>query len=154
MILQMRRSFYGHEDASLTGRLMDELPGIFVWALEGKRRLAERGRFIQPKSAEELVRHTLEINNPVGVFMEDCCEIGPDKQVSVDDLFVAWRSWCHSENRSAGTKATFGKSLVAAQPSVHRTKPRREGRQVPTYSGIGLNAIYASIVDDEAFESL
>ena len=36
------QSFLGREDTYLEQRLMTELPGIFNWALEGLRRLADR----------------------------------------------------------------------------------------------------------------
>ena len=45
MVLRTHKSFVGHEDIRLTNRLLEELPGILNWALEGWKRLHERGRF-------------------------------------------------------------------------------------------------------------
>src|SRR5690606_6286310 len=53
LILPLRNSFLGREDTGLTSRLLEELPGILLWAIEGLRRLYERGHFLQPASGEE-----------------------------------------------------------------------------------------------------
>ena len=51
IILTLTQGFYGHEDHGLLKRLLPELPGIFAWALAGRRRLAKRDRFEMPKSS-------------------------------------------------------------------------------------------------------
>jgi putative DNA primase/helicase len=55
MIVPLIKSFYGKEDRGLTNKLAAELPGILNWAIEGYRRLSERGFFVQPESAREAV---------------------------------------------------------------------------------------------------
>jgi putative DNA primase/helicase len=50
ILLRLVRSFYGSEDPGLTERLLAERPGILLWAIEGWRRLRERGHFLQPES--------------------------------------------------------------------------------------------------------
>ena len=41
------------EDLSLTRKLLEEAPGILVWAIAGRDRLAARGYFVQPTSARQ-----------------------------------------------------------------------------------------------------
>jgi putative DNA primase/helicase len=55
IVLAMRQSFYGGEDLELSNRLLPELPGILNWAIVGRLRLKERGRFIMPASSAEMV---------------------------------------------------------------------------------------------------
>jgi putative DNA primase/helicase len=55
LLLHSPRSWYGKEDLGLTNRLLGELPGILLWAVEGWRRLYERGYFRQPDSGRELL---------------------------------------------------------------------------------------------------
>jgi putative DNA primase/helicase len=55
IILRFTRSFYDQEDTGLFDRLRRELPGILLWAVAGWQRLRLRGRFIQPRSARDLV---------------------------------------------------------------------------------------------------
>ena len=45
VILRLIESFYGREHG-LTKRLLNELPGILNWAIEGWKRLHERGHFV------------------------------------------------------------------------------------------------------------
>ena len=44
VILRQTRSWYGQEDTRLTARLMGELPGVLLWALEGWKRLQARAQ--------------------------------------------------------------------------------------------------------------
>ena len=45
LTLRTTRSYYGKEDKSLTAKLLEELPGILNWAIEGWKRLQARGHF-------------------------------------------------------------------------------------------------------------
>lgn len=45
IVLRTEQSFYGKEDIHLTNKLIEELPGILNWAIEGLKRLWKRGRF-------------------------------------------------------------------------------------------------------------
>jgi hypothetical protein len=47
-VLQFTRSFYGHEDRSLVGRLLAELPGIFCGRSTGGTALRRQGCFSRP----------------------------------------------------------------------------------------------------------
>jgi putative DNA primase/helicase len=138
----LTESFYGREDHGLTDRLMAELPGILNWAIEGWQRLRERGFFIQPASAIEVVEEMEALGSPIGAFLEDCCEIGPGKSVSVSELFFAWENWCMEQRRDRpGTKQNFGRELRAALPGIKRVRPRDgSGEREPIYEGICLKA--------------
>ena len=39
IVLRLTESFFGRENTALTGQLLPELPGIFLWSIEGWRRL-------------------------------------------------------------------------------------------------------------------
>ena len=52
LILHTRTSHVGREDVRLTDRLLNELPGILNWSIEGWKRLQERGHFEEPLSGE------------------------------------------------------------------------------------------------------
>lgn len=45
IVLRTERSFFNREDIQLTNRLLEELPGILNWAIEGLERLWNRGHF-------------------------------------------------------------------------------------------------------------
>jgi putative DNA primase/helicase len=136
VILRLTQSFYGKEDTALTDRLLNELPGILNWAIEGWRRLRERGRFLMPTSVRDVVQEVEDLSSPVSAFVRDACIVGAGHRVSVDSLYDAWRRWCEDEGRQAvTTKQTFGRDLAAAIAGISR---RRGTAQRPFYEGIAL----------------
>jgi putative DNA primase/helicase len=107
------------------------------WSLEGLDRLNERGHFVQPASGADALQQLEDLSSPVGAFVRDRCERGPELQVDVDDLWQAWRSWSDGAGVHHGTKAAFGKDLHAAIPEVKRIRPRLPDRTY-VYAGIRL----------------
>src|SRR5690606_40106778 len=53
IVLTMRHSFLGRENIRLTRELLEELPGILNWALDGLARLEQQGGFTEPASRSE-----------------------------------------------------------------------------------------------------
>jgi len=134
--LRLTESFYGKEDTGLTDRLLGELPGILNWAIEGWRRLHQRGHFLIPASVRDMVQEIEDLSSPVSAFVRDECVVGPGHRVVVDVLYDAWRRWCEQEGRQiVTTKQTFGRDLAAAVAGVTR---RRGTAMQPFYEGIAL----------------
>ncbi len=139
IVLRMTNSFYGREDQGLTDRLLDELPSILLWALDGRDRLMKRGHFSQPKSAHQAIQEFEDLSSPIGAFIRDCCEISPMSSASVDDVFRAWKGWCDDQGRDhPGTKQTFGRDLRAAIPTLDTQQVRESGKRGRRYQGICL----------------
>lgn len=136
LVLRLTNTFYGTEDVTLTDQLLAELPGILLWAIDGWKRLRQRGRFVQPKSGEDAIRDMEDLGSPVGAFIRDRCVVGTGHRAWVDDLYNAWKAWCEQDGRNAvSTKQAFGRDLMAAAPGVAR---RRGTGMVAFYEGIGL----------------
>jgi putative DNA primase/helicase len=135
MILRLTESFYGREDKGLTGRLLEELPAILNWSIEGWLQLQARGHFVQPASAEDALRDLEDLSSPVGAFVRERCDVGSRIRVTVNDIFQAWKVWCEGDGRGkASTKQVFGRDLVAAVPGIKR----RTGTDGRFYEGIAL----------------
>ena len=139
VILVLSESFIGREDLELESKLEPELPAILNWAIEGRRRLLERGRFIQPQSGIKLVEQMSELSSTVARFVRECCVTGADQRVSKDDLYQAWRTWCMTNGQRPTDSALFGRDLSAAC-KVTEIKPRdpKTGKQTRYYSGLAL----------------
>jgi putative DNA primase/helicase len=143
LVFRFTRSFYGQEDRGLTDLLLTELPGIALWAIEGWRRLCERGHFIQPPSGREMVENMEDLASPVGAFVREACEVGPGFSVTVDVLFECWKDWCKKQGRDQhGTKQTFGRDLSAAMPEITMTRPRDGDNRIRYYEGIKVSPTY------------
>lgn len=142
ILLQFTRSFYGREDHGLEGKILPELPGILLWAIEGWKRLRDRGFFVQPDSGKDLVTDMEDIASPVGAFLRDRCTLGAGLQIQVSDLYAAWKAWCEEKGRqNVGTEQDFGRDLRAVLPHL-KTLNRRvgEGRK-RFYEGLDLAEI-------------
>jgi len=136
LVLRLTTSFYGHEDPTLTDRLIDELPGILLWAIEGWKRLKRRGRFVQPASSEEAIRDLEDLASPVSAFVRERCVVGPGHRAWIDELYDAWKGWCEEDGRTVVTrKQMFGRDLAAAVPGIAR---RRGTGMASFYEGIAL----------------
>jgi putative DNA primase/helicase len=140
VLLRQTRSWYGHEDPHLTEKLLRELPGILLWAIEGWRRLRERGHFVQPASSLKIVQELEDLSSPIGAFLREHCVISPGLQAPVRALFERWRKWCEDiGQRDPGTEQTFGRDLRAAIPGLDDRRPHTsDGRRCRVYVGIGL----------------
>lgn len=154
IILKMDRSFYGAEDHELDRKITAELPGILLWALEGLRRLRNRGRFLQPAAALSAIRMMEDLASPISAFLREVCVVEAGGEVPIQKIYTAWRDWCAEHGRdSPGTEQTFGRDIVAAAPGVRVTRKRIEGQRVRYYSGVRLRSPDdgdAANVEDEA----
>ena len=66
VVLQMRQSFFGREDHTLTERLLQERSGILNWAIVGWRSL--QGKHLeQPTSSNDAVRMFSRLSSIVGI---------------------------------------------------------------------------------------
>lgn len=138
-MIGLNRSFVGREDRGLLARLLTELPSIFIWAIEGWRRLRRQGRFTDPESAVDLIDQARAMASPIHTFVEERCTLDKDAFTVTQDLFNAWVDWCNRGNRHVGDIAVFARNLKAAFPVLQRGKPQRGefGRQ-QGYHGVRL----------------
>ena len=146
VILALANSFYGHEDITLTNKLLDEASGIFNWSLEGLDRLASRGHFIQPTTAENALRHLEDLASPVSAFVRDRCTVGGELVVAKDELWKAWREWCSEEGAQPGTRALLVRDLRAAVPGALPQRPRRsDGTREHVIAGLALGEVQTTV---------
>jgi putative DNA primase/helicase len=139
VLLRLTRSFYGQEDETLMAKLLPELPGILLWAIEGWDRLRKRGHFLQPKSGKPLVEEMEELASPVGMFVKECCTVGPGRQIPVPELFARWRSWCEEKNRDqVGDQSSFGRNLRSVIPTLETKPARKDGKYLRFFEGVNL----------------
>jgi putative DNA primase/helicase len=149
IVLTLIQSFYGKEDHGLAERLLAELPGILNWAIAGRRRLGERGYFVQPASAAEAVRDLEDLTSPMTVFLRERCQTGAGFSATVDDLFVSWCGWCERQKRNPGTKQSLGRDLRAALPWLKMRRSSTDaGERERAYEGIRIKPMPSGISID------
>lgn len=139
VVLPMRKTFLGCEDHGLLDRLMRELPSILEWSLVGLVRLRERGRFVQPRSGQEMIDDLMELASPVQAFVNEWCELGPDLDDAKEQIYRSFDLWAQGNGYRHMTKETFGRDLRAQLPGLGTSKPRTsDGKREQRYTGIAL----------------
>jgi putative DNA primase/helicase len=99
------------QNRELKSKLEAELPGILNWALVGLRRLEARDSFRLPKRVQDEVAEFQRWNNPVGCWLEDCCELDPDSWKSSADLNESYGIWARTMGQKPLASNRFGIEL-------------------------------------------
>lgn len=156
MQLQFTQTFAGREDSTLTEKLLEELPGIFNWAIRGLHRLNARGRFEPPASGEQLADEVRRTASPYQAFIDDFCELALGAYTAVPDLLRAYGQWARREGRTHDeqTTASLSRGLRTTCPEIQHagrnTLPN--GQKVTVLSGIRLAVAPQWLAGDGAEE--
>lgn len=143
LILQLGQSFFDREDHQLLDKLTDELPGIALWAMEGYRRLRERGRFNEPESSKQAREDLYETGNPLQRFLDEWCVIDPKAYVTNPDLYAAYCEWCEAEGiKHPDPRNTMKKKINMMLGDKVKTKSttNKAGNDVKVNCGLGLKS--------------
>ncbi len=151
LVLTLTRSWLGEENPALTDELLVELPGILRWALDGLDRLDKRGHFTEPATSRDAVVALADLTSPVSAFVREACNRKAGLEVSVRELYQAWRQWSRDHGRDRPTtEQVFGRDLRAVIPGLKTTRPRAEdGSSRPRhYEGLALTKQYAAYMEE------
>jgi putative DNA primase/helicase len=118
-------------DPQLSEKLRMELPGILNWALDGLRRVYERG-LIVPEAVKAATDDYKEEEDRLAGFLKDCCVTGPNYTSTARDLWAAWSGWCSQNGEREGSQRAFGTELKS-----HNFTPSKSG-STRGWKGIGL----------------
>lgn len=83
-------------DPKVKERIRGEGPGILVWALEGLRRLRERGHFEIPEVVQEATYEFRRSSDVPRMFVEETCITSDAEECEEQSqtLYDAYRIWC------------------------------------------------------------
>lgn len=145
--LSTQKSFYGKEDVNLTQKLLKELPQIFLWSLEGRKRLLDRGYFIQPTSSQNLLDDYRKLSNPLLSFIEEECKLG-DYYIEKTQLYDQYCHWCRDNGyKHPKTMSVFSRDLSSTDSSIKSCRKMSNGDRVYFFSGIQISK------KEDAFDS-
>jgi putative DNA primase/helicase len=90
-----------------------ELSGLLNFALEKRKALKEREAFDYRHSEDEVKERYIQRSNPVGVFIEECCEVGSDTWLMVgkEELYQAYVRFAEEAQVEPLGKKQFGRRL-------------------------------------------
>ena len=147
LAVRFRRTWEGKEDISLESKLMQELGGIMLWAMEGLARLREQGRFLMGSDSKSLVEEISYSTSPVRMFIREECytretcpaERNPDSlQCGSMELWERWKQWATAAGHNCGTRMGLGRRIKALIPDLERLRSRIGGGRNYLYAGIEL----------------
>jgi len=138
LVIPYFNTYEGNEDFGLVDRLLTEIPGITNWALEGLRLLRLAGRFHNPQAGDKILRDFVYLSSPIQAFLDECCEVGAEKEVKRNDLRLEWSIWCSENGHFEGSQSDFGRKLRAALPRIDDVHKRINGQRERWYVGVGL----------------
>jgi putative DNA primase/helicase len=149
LLIPFHRQFLGAEaDPDLEAVLLDELPGILNWALEGCREWQKQG-LNPPASVRAATDDYRAEQDPLTDFITECCIVDASYSVGAGDVYKAYTDWTNRQGfqpREIMTTTTFGKVLGGR----FTRKPSRTGN---VYHGIGLQNLHQNGLPVKGFES-
>ncbi len=99
------------QDTALPEKLRGELSGILAWCVEGCLEWQLDGL----QAPDEVLAATKEYREEMdvlGAFLEECCEVGPEKNVAASELYQAYGLWCTDNGEQQETQRKFGRRLT------------------------------------------
>lgn len=132
------KSFLGREDAELGDRLIGELPGIAIWALEGLARLIERGKFTLPQSSLDELAGLVDSSSPILRFIEEQCIVDSEAFCKDSEVWEAYRLWAPQQGLEPGKRSNLIKSICDAGRAQGLVQRRREVNSVQARGISGL----------------
>gem|GEM_PF-1145060 len=113
IVLTFNRQFTGAEiDPALEGKLLEELPGILTWAMQGLRNLRARGGFDIPQSSIAALNQYRKDSDQVGLFAEECLEIVDRGGLSAAYIYEGYAKWCGRNGYGKKNSKGFGTRLA------------------------------------------
>jgi len=114
LILKFNKKYKKEEqDINLQYSLVEnELSGIFMWALQGLKRLRERGGFDTDMNMYKEVLSYQQENNNVLMFTEERCDFGDEFSETVADLYSEYKHWCEHDGYRANSKKNFTNEII------------------------------------------
>ncbi len=113
-----------------------ELPGIMNWALAGLAELRRQGRFVVPKSVQEVIDRLRTEANPARRFLDEHYQDGPGAVICAK-LYEDYRSWCRDHGHHAMADIGFGREVARKFPKLKRGKASgTDGKRHNCYCGV------------------
>ncbi len=161
MIIEMKAQFVkqGLADIFLYDALLDELPGIFAWALAGLDLLREEG-FRPSKSMDQSLHDYKRINNNVLYFIEKHLVADPAARTAKDKTWEEYvkrcKSWGLSPYGEPHFRKEFNRLLSDLSIDTRDGKIRDEfapGGRKNAYIGFKLVDEKEELTEDNPFDS-
>ncbi|MFA5089792.1 MAG: phage/plasmid primase, P4 family [Candidatus Omnitrophota bacterium] len=115
--------------------LMTELDGIFIWCLEGLKRLRARGYFDITEQIQQEIDEYRKENNNVIIFVEEECSLSVELAAGKSDIYSRYADFCKNNGYRPLSMKRFAGELTKHFKGIEDDRVHT-GR---IWRGIGLN---------------
>ena len=122
-------------DPDFAEKLQAELPGILNWALDGLKRVQQRGLIVPDGVSASTANYRAE-QNPLDGFLAEMCEQSATAFVTASELWDAWKSYCAEQDEPEGTQNGFSAELK--RRDFHNARTTINGRQTRVWKRVRL----------------
>lgn len=115
-------------DPDFRQKLVKEWPGILAWMIEGCLMWQEHG-LSAPRAITNATDDYLREQDVVGRWVTEECELKPNVETPIAELFEAWETWCGKSDEKCISKRAFGDAL-AQRAEIERRRSGHEKTRV------------------------
>ena len=109
-------------DPHLLDKFRVEADGIFLFALEGLRRLMKENYiFCETELNKAELQQYREESDSVLSFMKECCEVDPTFEVGSTELFNCYKAYCEECGLKPFSQKMFVSQIIATNPQITRS---------------------------------
>ncbi|MBO5520756.1 MAG: DNA primase [Eubacterium sp.] len=134
------------DDPFLAEKLLEELPGIFLWCFQGLQSLISNNfQFTISEKTKQNLQALKVIGNNTITFIEskDYFSFGEGYSATTSDLYNAYRLWCHENAEVPVAMRSLSSYLKQHAAQLHLTEsnnvPNKDGRKVRGFFGIKVD---------------
>lgn len=106
-------------DPNLLDALLEELPGILLWALVGCLHWQQQG-LPMPKVVADATAAYREESDVMGAWLSECCVVGAGYQAKSSDLYGNYKAWAQTGSEYVMSQTAFGRRLQERGHDVKR----------------------------------
>ena len=139
-IIPFNQVFRGkpNQNPNLTAELLEELPGIFNWAMRGLAKLRTLRTFPDCPEGEELREEHRNNCDHERAFLQEFTEAARGTWVSSDNLYKQYREWAQNNGYRAFGAANFKKAVKAFYPKSYEENKRTESGRLRVFHNIRI----------------
>ena len=108
-----------------------ELPGIFLWAMQGLKRLREQGDFSQSSLMNHILEDYRDESNPAREFLRENCRISEstDDGIECQTVFERYKKWARNNQHGILSQRSFNKEAMRFFPEIVKVRRGPHRRQ-------------------------
>jgi putative DNA primase/helicase len=119
-----KESFEGRENENLTAELLEELPGILNWAIEGWKRLRTKRKFVLTPASREVLNRMKKKAAPMLNFVEEACEVGSELSWSRDACYAQYVAFCEESKNKPLSRPKFVEAVEDLNLGIKCSRPK------------------------------